>query len=211
MMVASLPAWTGRVNRRTEDRGPAALRNPDVFPCCFRSLVFEEVYVSLHRRRMTFSSGCRGPALASWSYASATAQAQGRMPRIPPEKMTPEQQKAAAEFMETRETKTINGPFIALLRSPNLINLASEIGLWTRRDVVASTALRVRRAHHGARQHGQSSPGHQRRARWGAHARVGECVREGHAMFLKAGEAGHVLGVLSIRAGSSERRAADRS
>jgi len=88
--------------------------------------------VSLHRRRMTFGAGAVALALALLVGTSATAQAQARMPRIPPEKMTPEQQKAAAEFMETRETKTINGPFIALLRSPNLINLASEIGLWTR-------------------------------------------------------------------------------
>src|SRR5688572_17761145 len=64
---------------------------------------------------------------------AASAQDQGRMPRIPPEKMTPEQQKAAAEFMETRQAKTLNGPFIALLRSPDLINLVSEIGLWTRK------------------------------------------------------------------------------
>lgn len=67
---------------------------------------------------------------------AVSAQDQGRMPRIPPEKMTPEQQKAAAEFMETRQTKTLNGPFIALLRSPDLINLASEIGLWTRKTTL---------------------------------------------------------------------------
>jgi 4-carboxymuconolactone decarboxylase len=64
---------------------------------------------------------------------AAAAQEQGRMPPIPPEKMTPEQQKAAAEFMDTRQTRTLNGPFIALLRSPDLINLASEIGIWTRK------------------------------------------------------------------------------
>jgi 4-carboxymuconolactone decarboxylase len=64
------------------------------------------------------------------------AQAQGRMPPIPADKLTPEQQKAAAEFMETRRTKTLNGPFVALLRSPNLINLASEIGLWTRQTTL---------------------------------------------------------------------------
>jgi 4-carboxymuconolactone decarboxylase len=60
------------------------------------------------------------------------AQAQGRMPPIPADKMTPEQQKAAAEFMKTRDTKTLPGPFIALLRSPNFLNLASNMGIWTR-------------------------------------------------------------------------------
>lgn len=62
----------------------------------------------------------------------AAAEAQGRMPPIPPEKMTPEQRAAAAEFMKTRDSKALPGPFIALLRSPNLINLASEMGIWTR-------------------------------------------------------------------------------
>ena len=54
------------------------------------------------------------------------------MPPIPPEKMTPEQQEAAAEFMKHVTPRRCNGPFIALLRSPNFINLASEIGIWTR-------------------------------------------------------------------------------
>lgn len=61
------------------------------------------------------------------------AQAQGRMPPIPPDKMTPEQQRAAAEFMKTRDAKALPGPFIALLRSPNLLNLASNMGIWTRK------------------------------------------------------------------------------
>ena len=87
--------------------------------------------MSLPNRRM--SCGVGALAVFLLTAAAASAQDQGRMPRIPPEKMTPEQQKAAAEFMETRQTKTLNGPFIALLRSPDLINLASEIGLWTRK------------------------------------------------------------------------------
>lgn len=60
------------------------------------------------------------------------AQAQGRMPPIPPDKMTPEQRAAAEEFMKTRNSKALPGPFIALLRSPNFINLASNMGIWTR-------------------------------------------------------------------------------
>jgi 4-carboxymuconolactone decarboxylase len=90
--------------------------------------------VSLPIRRMTCGVGALTFILLAATAVSA--QDQGRMPRIPPEKMTPEQQKAAAEFMETRQTKTLNGPFIALLRSPDLINLASEIGLWTRKTTL---------------------------------------------------------------------------
>ena len=87
--------------------------------------------MNLHAGRMIFGAGALAVVLLIGT--AVAAQAQGRMPRIPPEKMTPEQQKAAAEFMDTRQAKTLNGPFIALLRSPDLINLASEIGLWTRK------------------------------------------------------------------------------
>jgi 4-carboxymuconolactone decarboxylase len=87
--------------------------------------------VSLPVRRMTRAVGAL--TLVLLTAGAAAAQEQGRMPPIPPEKMTPEQQKAAAEFMDTRQTRTLNGPFIALLRSPDLINLASEIGIWTRK------------------------------------------------------------------------------
>jgi 4-carboxymuconolactone decarboxylase len=87
--------------------------------------------VSLPVRRMTRAVGAL--TLVLLTAGAAAAQEQGRMPPIPPEKMTPEQQKAAAEFMATRQTRTLNGPFIALLRSPDLINLASEIGIWTRK------------------------------------------------------------------------------
>ncbi len=90
--------------------------------------------MSLPIRRMTCGVGPL--ALFLLLATAASAQDQGRMPRIPPEKMTPAQQKAAAEFMETRQTKTLNGPFIALLRSPDLINLASDIGLWTRKTTL---------------------------------------------------------------------------
>jgi 4-carboxymuconolactone decarboxylase len=90
--------------------------------------------VSLTIRRMRRGAGAL--ILVLLAAATVSAQDQGRMPRIPPEKMTPAQQKAAAEFMETRQTKTLNGPFIALLRSPDLINLASEIGLWTRKTTL---------------------------------------------------------------------------
>ena len=90
--------------------------------------------MSLPIRRMT--CGVRALTFILLAATAVSAQDQGRMPRIPPEKMTPEQQKAAAEFMETRQTKTLNGPFIALLRSPDLINLASEIGLWTRKTTL---------------------------------------------------------------------------
>jgi 4-carboxymuconolactone decarboxylase len=71
-------------------------------------------------------------ALALVLVPCADALAQARMPPIPPEKMTPEQKAAAEEFMKTRQAKNLPGPFIALLRSPKLLNLASNMGIWTR-------------------------------------------------------------------------------
>ena len=51
---------------------------------------------------------------------SAVAQAQDRMPPIPPEKMSEAQKKAAAESSAARGPLT--GPWNVLLRSPELVN-----------------------------------------------------------------------------------------
>jgi 4-carboxymuconolactone decarboxylase len=84
-----------------------------------------------HARRVPVAPGLL--ALAVLLATAAAAAAQGRMPPIPRDQMTPEQQKAVAEFMATRQTNTVPGPFIALLRSPELLNMVSDIGVWTRK------------------------------------------------------------------------------
>lgn len=61
------------------------------------------------------------------------AHAQSRMPPIPADKMTAEQKKAAEEFKVARGATDLPGPFVALVRSPQLLNLASAIGIWTRK------------------------------------------------------------------------------
>lgn len=60
-----------------------------------------------------------------------TAVAQDRMPEIPPEKMTPEQKKAAEEFLATRHTPVF-GPFVPLLRSPQVMLRFKEFGDYLR-------------------------------------------------------------------------------
>jgi len=70
--------------------------------------------------------------LAVASFAPARqAAAQDRMPPIPPEKMTVAQQAAVAEFKAARAAD-ISGPFIPLLRSPEMMNRARAMGDYLR-------------------------------------------------------------------------------
>ena len=59
------------------------------------------------------------------------AMAQDRMPPIPEEKYTGAQKKAAAEFLATRKTPVF-GPFIPLIRSPEVMLHAKEMGDYLR-------------------------------------------------------------------------------
>jgi 4-carboxymuconolactone decarboxylase len=54
-----------------------------------------------------------------------------RMPRIPPEKMTEAQKKAAAELAAGPRGE-LRGPFIALLRSPGLLAPVQKVGEYLR-------------------------------------------------------------------------------
>jgi 4-carboxymuconolactone decarboxylase len=57
--------------------------------------------------------------------------AQSRMPPIPPEQLTPAQQKAVAAFREARKAE-LTGPFIPLLRSPEVLTRARAMGDYLR-------------------------------------------------------------------------------
>ena len=57
--------------------------------------------------------------------------AQDRMPPIPPEKMTDAQKKAVEEFRAARNAN-VSGPFVPLLRSPEVMNRARAMGDYLR-------------------------------------------------------------------------------
>jgi len=59
-----------------------------------------------------------------------SAQAQNRMPPIPAEKLSDAQKKAAAEFTAARGTLT--GPWLAILRSPDMLNRARALSDYLR-------------------------------------------------------------------------------
>ena len=58
---------------------------------------------------------------------SMTVNAQNRMPPIPPERLTDAQKKAIAEFAAVRKVEP-SGPFVPLLRSPEVMNRARAMG-----------------------------------------------------------------------------------
>ena len=62
--------------------------------------------------------------------ACMNANAQGRMPPIPADKMTDEQKKALAEFVAARGEPT--GPWVALLRSPEVMSRARALSDYLR-------------------------------------------------------------------------------
>ncbi len=70
-------------------------------------------------------------ALMLLAILPALAAAQDRLPPIPVEKMTEAQKQAAAQFKVERGTE-INGPFIPMLRSPEVMLRATAMGSYLR-------------------------------------------------------------------------------
>jgi 4-carboxymuconolactone decarboxylase len=64
------------------------------------------------------------------SLLAMTADAQNRMPPIPPDQMTDAQKKAATEFGQVRGALT--GPWTVLLRSPEMLNRARALSDYLR-------------------------------------------------------------------------------
>jgi 4-carboxymuconolactone decarboxylase len=71
---------------------------------------------------------------------SMTANAQDRMPPIPPERLTDAQKKAIVEFTAARKVEP-SGPFIPLLRSPEVMNRARAMGDYLRYNSVLPPRL----------------------------------------------------------------------
>jgi 4-carboxymuconolactone decarboxylase len=64
--------------------------------------------------------------------APSTLNAQDRMPPIPADKLTEAQKKAIADFQEARGTADIGGPFVPMLRSPEVMSRARAMGDYLR-------------------------------------------------------------------------------
>jgi 4-carboxymuconolactone decarboxylase len=62
---------------------------------------------------------------------AASGRAQDRMPPIPPDKLTDAQKKAIEEFKAARSAD-ISGPFVPLLRSPEVMSRARAMGDYLR-------------------------------------------------------------------------------
>jgi 4-carboxymuconolactone decarboxylase len=76
-----------------------------------------------------------------WLLLAISLSAQNRMPEIPAEKLTPAQKKAAQEVMASRGG-ALSGPFIALLRSPEVMLGAKGMGDYLRFKTVLPPKLR---------------------------------------------------------------------
>jgi 4-carboxymuconolactone decarboxylase len=75
--------------------------------------------------------------LTGWTM---TAFAQDRMPPIPDSQLTEAQRKAIAEFTAARKT-AISGPFVPMLRSPEVMNRARAMGDYLRFNSVLPPRL----------------------------------------------------------------------
>ena len=114
-----------------------------------------------------------GPPIASALFLltyAMTATAQDRMPPIPADQMTEEQKAAVEEFKAARNTTRFGGPFVPLLRSPEMLSRARNVGDYVRFNSVLPPRLSefviVITARHWTQQY-----------EWTAHAAIAE--REG--------------------------------
>lgn len=79
-------------------------------------------------------------ALASTLLTAAVAQAADRLPVIPPDQYTPEQKKAAEEFLAARKVPVF-GPFEPLMHSPQVMTQARSMGDYLRYNSAIGNTL----------------------------------------------------------------------
>lgn len=80
---------------------------------------------------MRFLSACVGVTICLSGAAFAQGTAADRLPEIPPDKLTNAQREAARSFQEDRGVPVF-GPFVPLLRSPQLMLQAMSMGDYLR-------------------------------------------------------------------------------
>ncbi|WP_413460307.1 carboxymuconolactone decarboxylase family protein [Herbaspirillum huttiense] len=79
-------------------------------------------------------------ALATTLLSAAVAQAADRLPVIPPDQYTPEQKKAAEEFLAARKVPVF-GPFEPLMHSPQVMTQARSMGDYLRYNSAIGNTL----------------------------------------------------------------------
>ncbi|MDT0356022.1 carboxymuconolactone decarboxylase family protein [Herbaspirillum huttiense F1] len=79
-------------------------------------------------------------ALASTLLSAAVVQAADRLPVIPPDQYTPEQKKAADEFLAARKVPVF-GPFEPLMHSPQVMTQARSMGDYLRYNSAIGNTL----------------------------------------------------------------------
>ena len=79
-------------------------------------------------------------ALASTLLSAAVAQAADRLPVIPPDQYTPQQKKAADEFLAARKVPVF-GPFEPLMHSPQVMTQARSMGDYLRYNSAIGNTL----------------------------------------------------------------------
>ncbi len=80
------------------------------------------------------------PTLACLLVSAAAAQAQERLPTVPPAQYDDAQKQAAADFLAARKTPVF-GPFEPLMHSPQAMSAAREMGDYLRYKSAIGTTL----------------------------------------------------------------------
>ena len=82
---------------------------------------------------------CLGAAVVLMTGPAVSAQ--DRMPAIPDDRMTEAQLEAVEEFKAARDTTRFGGPFVPLLRSPEMLSRARNVGDYVRFNSVLPPRL----------------------------------------------------------------------
>ena len=96
--------------------------------------------MSSHDNRRARAGARLGSLVLILTYAM-TATAQDRMPPIPEDQMTDAQRAAVEEFKTARNTTRVGGPFVPLLRSPEMLSRARNVGDYVRFNSVLPPRL----------------------------------------------------------------------
>lgn len=94
-----------------------------------------------HRRCRTAAARRLAAIIVLAPTYAMTVNAQDRMPPIPEPQMTEAQHAAAEEFKSVRNRTSVGGPFVPLLRSPEVMSRARNVGDYVRYQTALPSRL----------------------------------------------------------------------